>query len=248
MADLTDCQRRTLMSLHRQLVAAFGNGKPPNIKSAKAQPHNHQGYVRKSVNFAIVISASGDVVDIERPPWQLGGERIRSSLVVPHKHLLGEIASTGFLCGHSRHTLGFSKSRRTGQLQAHIHGFSRFRSFHQAVLGASTNRSMLAFLQFLQSWDPQRAAYLDHAVDLAGATLAFRFRYDDCFLHDSQAARSVWAGLLRSASDSESDFLGVESRNGRAEAGPSQFGGQRPGGAATRRSTSDRLRLSSGQI
>ncbi len=150
------------------------------------------------MDFSVVINAAGELEDIERPPWRLGGKRRRNTLQVPQKQFTGDGGFSGFLWGQSSHALGVGRVDREEGVRTNLEAFNRFRTFHRAVLGGAGNPSIRAFLLFLQRWDPERADP-EQVAPLAGAALVFRFRYDDCFLHENHAARLTWARLLHPA-------------------------------------------------
>ena len=187
------------MSLHKDLVAAFGKAESPTMRNIRKKANEREGYFWKKIDFAIVINASGELIDIEGPPWRLGGKRRRNTLLIPQKQLMGDGASSGFLWGQSLHALGVGKAGRAGGLKTNVDAFNRFRTFHRAALGGAKNPSLQAFAQFLEHWDPQAAAGWERATDVASAALVFRFRYDDGFLHEGHEARLIWSRLLNPA-------------------------------------------------
>lgn len=186
------------MTLHKELVAAFRKAEPQEVGDLPSRVHEDDGYFWRKVDYSIVINAAGEIEDVEGPPWRLGGRRRRNSLQVPQKQLTGEGGFSGFLWGQSTHALGIVRVGREDGVRTSPEAFNRFRTFHRAILGGAKNPSIRAFLMFLQRWDPE-SADPDQVAPLAGSALVFRFRYDDCFLHESHAARLVWARLLHPA-------------------------------------------------
>jgi hypothetical protein len=146
-----------------------------------------------------VLNASGEIVDVEGPPWRLGGKRRRSTLLVPQRRTTTDGASSGFLWGRSAHALGVAKGVQGGGPRVNMQAFNHFRSVHRSMLEGATNPSLQAFVAFLQRWNPQNTADLDNVAGVGGAALAFRFRYDDCFLHETHAARIIWERSLNPA-------------------------------------------------
>src|SRR6201996_8746274 len=182
------------MSLHKELVAAFRRTEPPDIPPRKQGDAPQEGYAWRKVDLALVISSAGELVGVDRPPWRMRARRSANTLLIPPQQFMGEGGFSGFLWGHSSHVLGIGLSDR-GRLRTCPDAFHRFRTFHRAALGRTESPSIRALLLFLQRWDPE-AALSGEAADAAGATLVFRFHYDDCFLHDSHAARLMWARLV----------------------------------------------------
>ena len=188
------------MTLHKELTAAFRRTELPDLEYKGQSDRPEEGYFWKQVDFAVVLSPSGGVIDVEGPPWRLGGKRRRSTLLVPHMPFLGAFGLSGFLWGRSAHALGLSQSKSDGLVCLAPEGFRQFRAFHRAALADANSPSIRSFLLFLDRWEPRsspEAANLVH--EAAGATVAFRFQYENAFLHECQVARRRWARLLRPA-------------------------------------------------
>lgn len=157
------------------------------------------GYLWRKIDFALILNTSGELIEVETPPWRMSGRRRRNTLLTPQKQFMGEGVLSGFLWGHSLHALGVGRHGRAGDLKMNAEAFNRFRTFHRAVLGRHENPSIRAFLKFLDRWQPH--AMLDEGLiaQIAGGTVVFRFQYEDRFLHESHAARLIWARLLNPA-------------------------------------------------
>jgi hypothetical protein len=186
------------MSLRKELAAAFRRSASPDIGHIKANDSSADGYTWRKVDLALVINSAGELVNLDRPPWRIGAKRSSNTLLTPPQQFADSGGFSGFLWGHSSHALGIGRPHRDRGLRAYPEAFNRFRTFHRAVLGRAENASIRAFLLFLQRWNPETAD-LGPVIDSAGATLAFRFHYEDCFLHDSHAARLIWKRLSNPA-------------------------------------------------
>jgi hypothetical protein len=182
------------MGLHKELAAAFRKTASPDIGHIKENDSSVDGYTWRKVELALVINSAGELVNLDRPPWRIGARRSSKALLIPPQQFTDGGGFSGFLWGHSSHALGIGRPNRERGLRAYPEAFNRFRTFHRAVLGRAENASIRAFLLFLERWDPETAA-LGDVIDEAGATVVFRFHYDDCFLHDSHAARLIWKRL-----------------------------------------------------
>ncbi len=158
--------------------------------------HSDEGCFWKRIDFSIVINSAGEVVDVERPPWRMSGKRRRNTLLVPYRPFLGAGGLSGFMWGQSPHALGIGQSKRDGDFTTNVQAFNRFRAFHKAVLGEAKSPSIQAFVLFLQRWDPQAFDKRGPASEAAGGAVVFRFQYENGFLHESHAARLIWARLL----------------------------------------------------
>jgi hypothetical protein len=186
------------MSLHKELAAAFRRTASPDIGPIKENDSGAGGYTWRKVDLALVINPAGELVNLDRPPWRMGEKRSSKALLMPPQQFTDGGGCSGFLWGHSSHALGIGRPSPERGVRAYPEAFNRFRTFHRAVLGRAENASIRAFLLFLQRWDPETAE-LGEVIDGAGATLVFRFHYEDCFLHDSHAARLIWKRLSNPA-------------------------------------------------
>lgn len=184
------------MSLHKELVAAFRRAEPPEVEYPTPAVHSDEGCFWKKIDFSLVLNSSGEVIDVERPPWRMSGKRCRSSLLVPYRPFLGAGGLSGFLWGQSLHALGVGRSKRDGEFTTNLQAFNRFRAFHRAVLSEAKSPSIQAFVLFLQRWEPEALDKLGRASEAAGGAVVFRFQYENGFLHESHAARLIWARLL----------------------------------------------------
>jgi CRISPR-associated protein Csd1 len=74
--------------------------------------------------------------------------------------------------------------------------FERFKAFHRAALAGIEDIGVEAFLRFLENWSPEDFLDVPEFQDKLDAKLAFRFQYDDGFLHDRRAARMAWNRVI----------------------------------------------------
>jgi hypothetical protein len=187
------------LTLHKELKAAFGRTEPPDVDYRGQSDRPEEGYYWKQVDFAVVLNPSGDVINVEGPPWRLGGKRRRSTLLVPDMPFLGALGLSGFLWGRSGHAVGVGRPRCDGHIGLDPEGFWRFRAFHRAVLTGTASPSIRAFLLFLDRWEPGSMQAASLMQEAAGANLAFRFQYESGFVHDCHSARQRWARLINPA-------------------------------------------------
>ncbi len=204
------------MSLHWQLAEAFGGDRPRRIRrppagatSVEDQLHSRSqsdtdltvapGFDWRRVDFAVVLSAAGEVVDVERPPWRTQGKRSRASMLVPQRQLRTPGGFSGFLWGTTVHALGVRRWGDSGDLRPDPDAFNCFRTFHRAVLANAHDSSLKAFMAFLNRWRPEAAFAAADLEPLIGGSVVFRFQYDEQFLHETHAARLIWRRLLNSS-------------------------------------------------
>ncbi len=207
------------MTLHKELVALFRCPEPPEVDYPRSADRPEDGYFWTKIDFVLVLSSSGEVIDVERRPWRIAGFR-RGALLVPSALFPGPHGPSGFLWGHSTHALGLSRSRR-GVLKVDEVAFNHFRTFHRAVLSKAADPSIRAFLLFLQRWTPASLDTSRPAYEVLGGTVAFRFQYENDFLHERDAARRIWARQLKplgAAGDGQGPTAAQQPRQGTGDA------------------------------
>ena len=187
------------MTLHRELIAAFAQSEPADVGNVMPDNHSSVGCLWRKIDFSLILNSSGELIDVDEPPWRMSGRRRRNTLLVPQKQFMGEGVLSGFLWGHSLHALGVGRHGKAGDLKVNTEAFNRFRTFHRALLGRHENPSIRALLQFLDRWQPEAVQDGGVAAQIAGGTVVFRFHYEDRFLHESHAARLIWLRLLNPA-------------------------------------------------
>jgi hypothetical protein len=108
-------------------------------------------------------------------------------------------SSSGFLWGHSSSALGIGKASVSRNIKRSQDNFNIFKAFHRFALDGSHAASIQAFQLFLERWNPDSTENFDQIAEIAGGSVVFRFRYEECFLHENHSARMIWARLLNSA-------------------------------------------------
>lgn len=200
------------MSLHSKLAEAFGRGRPRRARrqsqtdltrlgnehpEAEAGLAAALGFDWMRVDFALVISPGGELVDIDRPPWRPLGKRSVAAMFVPQRQLRTPGGFSGFLWGTSVHALGLQGN--LGDVRPDLDAFNGFRIFHRAVLGNTRDPSLRAFMAFLNHWRPELAFAVPDLASLGAGAVVFRCQYDEQFLHETHAARIIWRRLLNSS-------------------------------------------------
>ena len=203
------------MNLHKELPQAFGHSQPlrlardssgrnggmvvgGSLDGREAGGGAQSGFSWRKIDYAIVINPAGKIVDIDRPPWRPRGKSRATSMLMPQRQLRSQRHFSSFLWGGSGHVLGLRRSCGHGDVRLDSRAFNRFRTFHGSALAGTGDRSLCALLSFLQKWRPDAAFDAEELEPLVGSSLAFRFQYDEHFLHESHAGRLIWSRLLGS--------------------------------------------------
>ncbi|WP_028079637.1 type I-C CRISPR-associated protein Cas8c/Csd1 [Solimonas soli] len=160
------------------------------------------GYSQEKIGFVIVLSDSGEAVDVVDLRTRDGKKLLPRTLSVPQgaKRTVG--IKSNFLWDKTSYVLGVSlTSKRSDQEHA------AFGELHRQALAGTEDAGMLALLHFLERWTPEHFSQNPHFLpkhgeELYDANLVFRLDGARGFLHESPAARASWAqqqGAVRAA-------------------------------------------------
>ncbi|MCG8558283.1 MAG: type I-C CRISPR-associated protein Cas8c/Csd1 [Hyphomicrobiales bacterium] len=150
------------------------------------------GYSYEKISYALVLSASGEVVDVV-PSLDTSGKKPRPQLLqVPRPAKRTSGVASNFLWDKTAYVLGVTEAatERTARERA------AFRALHEDALAGTADEGLQALLSFLRSWRPERFDALPCASEMTDANVVFRLDGERGHLHDRAAARAIWAELL----------------------------------------------------
>jgi CRISPR-associated protein Csd1 len=153
------------------------------------------GFALKHVAFAVVVGPSGQLAGVETLPGYGLARRSRMMIPQPRRRTRGLIAN--YLCDNTAYALGIrADTRAQAGFRIDRASFGCFRALHGEILDGVADTAVQAFLKFLEQWSPE--AFLDVPAfrDKLDLTLAFRFQYDDEFLHERHPARLAWKRFM----------------------------------------------------
>lgn len=147
------------------------------------------GFSAEKIGFCVVLSPDGSVVSVED---LRGDDKKRSPrmLLVPRAVKRTAGIAPNFLWDKSAYVLGVTAGE--GKRTADEH--AAFRARHGEWLAESQDPGLLAFLRFLDRWNPDGFTSPDWPEDLRDQNIVFAQAgsYRDGFLHDRPAARELW--------------------------------------------------------
>lgn len=159
--------------------------------------HGVHGYRPRAIEKIIVIGGNGQIVAVEPPAYLRGERRLKDAMPVPVITLSKGCIPLHFLWGPVRSVLGLTGARpgtvEHGRAMAdHL----KYTALHQHVLEGVGDIALQAFLRFLERQTPSAAADFPAVIGLPGCKLAFRFQYDEHYLHERHAAQLAWKRFL----------------------------------------------------
>jgi len=160
-------------------------------------PRNAHGYRPHVIDEIIVIGGNGQIVAVEHPELRVGERRRKGVMPVPAAAISEQRDSLRFLWGSGRSVLGVSGAR-PGTLddalaaQDHL----KYKALHRRVLEGVGDIALQAFLRFLERRTASSVSEWPMAVEQPRRRLAFRFQYDEHYLHERHAAQLAWKRFL----------------------------------------------------
>lgn len=156
------------------------------------------GYSRERISYAVVLSRSGEVIDV-MSKLDTSGAKPRPSLhpvprPAPDRRGLRKVAN--FLWDKTAYAFGRTRDRQTKQAADAGSEHEEFRKFHDRLLGDSADPGLVALRRFLDVWEPDRYDTLRYADDMLDTNIVFRLDGEQSFLHDRPAARTIWQDHL----------------------------------------------------
>jgi len=157
------------------------------------------GYAMAKIGFLISLNDDGSVAHLIDLRAGEGNKRQPRMLAVPQppKKAAGVICS--FLWDKTAYVLGITAGEGKRLDQEHAY----FREYHRAALESASDIGLVAFRRFLDSWTPDQFHALGWPEDLKDQNVVFALeaeRRSNTFLHDREAARTLWASMQADAS------------------------------------------------
>jgi hypothetical protein len=197
--------------------------------------HGAHGYRLHAIDEIIVIGGNGQIVAVESPTCFQGERRRKGAMPVPAAALSKGCSPLRFLWGPVRSVLGLSGARPgTVEHGRAMDDHLKYTVLHHHALEGVGDIALKAFLRFLELQTPSAVADLPTIIERPRCNLAFRFQYDEHYLHERHAAQLAWKRFLTGTSpcgDQTPHLIGAEGRNTGRDAG---------GGAQNHRRRRDR--------
>lgn len=158
-----------------------------------------RGYRYEQISYVIVLKENGNIVDVL--DWRQ--ERKKKMEPKPLKTPLVERTSgikSKFLWDNTSYVLGASeKSKRSDKEH------DAFKSFHKSILKDSNDKGLVAFLAFLDTWNPSNfqasPLFTKHGSEFLDKNLVFKLEDENQFIHQRPAAMDIWAKSQEQAVD-----------------------------------------------
>lgn len=162
------------------------------------------GYSHESISFCVVLSPTGEVVDVG-DLRDLSGESPKPSRrAVPRPVNRSVNIAPNFLWDKTAYALGMTRDPSTKELCRPNRGeHDAFRSMHLDLLAGSGDLALQALTAFLRGWDPEKYACLRYAREMLDTNVVFRIDGEASYVHDAHASHQVWQEYLASQAEPE---------------------------------------------
>lgn len=146
------------------------------------------GFSMEKVSYAIVLNAEGVAVDVADIRDTSGKKPAPRTLGVPQPGKRSSGIKPCFLWDKTSYVLGVSTtSKRSAEEHA------AFQSLHKIALENELDAGLGAFKRFLENWRPEHFEQAPFSPEMADANVVFRMEGEQAYLHQTSAARLLWA-------------------------------------------------------
>ena len=167
---------------------------------AQAEAVPPYGFSQENISFALVLSREGALIDIQDLRDTSGKTPRPGQLTVPQSFKRsGTKPPPFFLWDKSSFLLGVKRDQEAEQgFRVAERDHQAFREFHQEVLSPSDDEALQAVLAFLEQWAPERFSDppFSGKPDLLDVNFVFRLDGEQRYVHQHEAAHSIWTRLL----------------------------------------------------
>ena len=180
-----------------------------------------QGYTRRRVSFAMVLSHDGELVDVQDLREPQGRKMVGRALLLPTHEAAEKRTVTiapFFLWDKTAYVLGATDEPKVqpdklDKLRVRNRkAFEEFRKFQHKLGDDLHDPAVHAVLRFLDAWRAEPVPSLPHWVEMAGTNVVFRLDGELGFVHERSVVRLAWTRHAEALVQSEQAFCLVTGR------------------------------------
>lgn len=198
------------------------------------------GFSDEKISYVLVLSRDGRLLDVQNH-MDTSGKKPQPKLVsVPRPEKRTSGPKSNFLWDKSAYVLGVegNKDKATVKQNPWIvasKNFNKFKDLHFTALADVDDAGLQALKIFLQNWQPEQFDQSPCSPEMIDANLVFKLDGEAQFLHQSTAAKNLWAKIVAPDDDVVTACCLVTGENSAlARLHPSikgVYGGQSSGGS-----------------
>ena len=145
------------------------------------------GFSREKISFAIVLSPTGEAVDVLDLRVQSGKKLVPRLEEVPAAVKRTAGIAPNLLWDKSAYVLG----RTAGEGKRTAEEHAKFRALHAELLANAEDEGLVALRGFLERWEPGRFDEAPFHQEMLDANIVFRLDGEAGFIHERPAARAL---------------------------------------------------------
>ncbi|AVX19276.1 CRISPR-associated protein, Csd1 family [Carboxydocella sporoproducens DSM 16521] len=154
------------------------------------------GFNKVKVSFALIISNTGELLDIVDLREIKGKKLVLRELDVPEQIKRASGISANFMCDNCMYVLGI-KRKKNDKKERIRDAFEAFTALHEKILGEVDDEGAIAILRFLRQWDIDNADKHPKIVEVIddiseGGNLVFRLEGAQGYIHERKAIIEAW--------------------------------------------------------
>lgn len=158
------------------------------------------GYAHAKIGFLISLREDGTVAHIIDLRVSNGSKREARTLQVPQGVKRTSGVASNFLWDKTSYVLGITATEGKNPEAEH----KAFRDLHLEKLSGASDPGLMALRRFVETWTPDQFTSRGWPEDMKDQNVVFALesdrRSDSTYLHDREAARTLWSDLQAGAS------------------------------------------------
>lgn len=166
------------------------------------------GFTDENISYCLVLSKTGDLVDIQdvRDTTEKKPKPRRLSVPRPEKRTSG--IKPNFLWDKTAYVLGIEgnkdkKAAKETPWVTNAKTNEAFQQVHGHRLEKNDDLGLKALHQFLVSWKPERFSHTPFSPEHVDANVIFKLDGEAGYIHERPAAKKLWLSLIEPAGDEE---------------------------------------------
>ncbi|GAB7387099.1 type I-C CRISPR-associated protein Cas8c/Csd1 [Bacillaceae bacterium] len=155
------------------------------------------GFSKAKVSFALVLSKTGELLNIVDLRVERGKKLVSREIDVPEQVKRSSGITANFMCDNCTYLLGLKQKDKHLKKDRSREAFEAFVTLHEEILGGVEDAGARAVLSFLRNWEPEKAEQHPKIREkleelLEGGNLVFRLENAEGFIHERAAVMQAW--------------------------------------------------------
>lgn len=181
----------------------------PISGQARVPPY---GFTDENISYCLVLSAKGDLVDIQ-DIRDISEKKPKPALLsVPRSEKRSSGVKPNFLWDKTAYVLGIegNKDKKKAKENPWILNAKTneaFRQFHISLLEGNEDLGLQALRQFLLNWKFERFSQAPFSLEHVDANVIFKLDGEVGYIHERRAAKQLWLSQIEPADDHEKIML-----------------------------------------